>query len=470
MDDNLPIYGFTAAGTSDGYFPSAIPTGYTKPTGERYAYPYDFYTWYEPDWQWINFKRNGPSHWHYDEKPGTTEHNHIDYQAHFGSDPNDSSDDAEMNVNETTLVPGKGYMMAIDDNTYMQSHGRLNTGDVSFTLTNTSTNTSHWDWTWVPAAEGYFGNNFVGNPYHAYLNFDEFASVSGNPNSYYIYDADASATLNINYLIYTQGGSTGGVYGPKYLHPHQGFFLQTEDLTKGITFQSSSSYIVNRSDAGNSPFRDWRPAYPLVNLFAYDSEGRGDVVVIEFNRPENGGGKKVKTLRSGNHLIYAHNEDTDYGAFFAVEGTSRVPVRFRSYETENKPYTLRWDTHNGFFNSLYLIDNLLGITYDMLANDSYTFVGSKEDYVSRFVIVFNVTDVEENNDTNLKTFAFYDGSAWVVNGTGRLEVIDATGRILYAEDLHNEQNHVNLNRYAKGVYMLRLWNSDKARTQKIVLH
>ena len=463
LDDNLPIYGFTSASTSDGdgYFPSAIPTGYTKPTGERYAYPYDFYTWYEPDWQWINFKRNGPSHWHYDEKPGTTEHHHIDYKAHVS---------ATANQNETTLVPGKGYMMAIDDNTYLQSHGHLNTGAVSFTLTNTSTNTSHWNWTWVPAAEGYFGNNFVGNPYHAYLNFDEFASVPGNPNSYYIYDADASATLNINYLIYTQGGSTGGKYGPKYLHPHQGFFLQTEDPIKDITFQSSSSYIVNRSDAGNSPFRDWRPAYPLVNLFAYDSEGRGDVVVIEFNRPENGGGKKVKTLRSGNHLIYAHNEDTDYGAFFAVEGTSRVPVRFRSYETENKPYTLRWDTHNGFFNSLYLIDNLLGITYDMLANDSYTFVGSKEDYVSRFVIVFNVTDVEENNDTNLKTFAFNDGNSWVVNGTGRLEVVDVTGRILYTEDLHNEQNHVNLNRYAKGVYLLRLWNSDKARIQKIVLH
>ena len=463
LDSNLPIYDFTDAGTSDGYFPY-VTAGYTKPTGELYAYPYDFYTWYEPDWQWINFKRNGPSHWHYDEVPGTTQHPHIDYKA---------TPSADENKNETSLVPGKGYMMAIHDNTFMQSHGYLNNGNVEFTITNSGGEST---WTWVPLHYGYFGNNFVGNPYHAYLDFDAFGAASalgGNDfTSYYTYDADTASLKGIDYLIYAGGGSSGGCYASRYLHPHQGFFLQTADVSKTITFKNDNvtNFVVSRSDAENATFRDWRPNYPLVNLFAYDNEGRGDVVVIEFNRPENGGGKKVKTLRSGNHLIYAHNEDTDYGAFFAKEGTSRVPVRFLSFESETKPYTLRWDTHNGFFNSLYLIDNLLGVTYDMLANDSYTFVGSKEDYVSRFVIVFDVTDVEENNDTNLKTFAFNDGNSWVVNGTGRLEVIDVTGRILYTEDLHNEQNHVNLNRYAKGVYLLRLWSNDKARIQKIVLH
>ena len=471
LDAGLPIYPFTEASSlnGDGYFPSS-PTA----SSTDYGYQYDFYTWYEPDWQWINFKRNGPSHWHYDEVPNDPDHEHkpIEYHAHFGIDPDDPSDDAPANQNESTLVPGKGYMMAIQDNTFLQSHGRLNDGNLDFTITN-SVGTQTWSW--MPGSMGYYGNNFVGNPYHAYLDFGDGTTGFGYDNgfnSYYIYDADipggAKSETGGGYRIYAAGGSRGGYYAPRYLHPHQGFFLQwavePNPIYKTITFKPSQ--LKNRHDADNSDFRDWRPNYPLVNLFAYDNEGRGDVVVIEFNRPENGGGKKVKTLRNGNHLIYAHNGDTDYGAFFAVEGTSRVPVRFMSLESEQKPYTLRWNTQNGFFNSLYLIDNLLGITYDMLANDSYTFVGSKEDYVSRFVIVFNVTDVEENTDP--KTFAFYDGSSWVVNGTGRLEVIDVTGRILYTEDLHNEQNHVNLNRYAKGVYVLRLWKHDKASIQKIV--
>jgi hypothetical protein len=464
--DELPAYGFTG----DGYFPTQVPEGYINTIDgfnydmTKYIYPYDFYTWYEPRWQWINFKRNGPSHWHYDEEPGTNKHHHIDYKAAV---------DSTANLNETIFIPGKGYMMAIHDNTYMQSHGQLNAGEVKITLTNSTGQVlvdgdDEWE-TWVPGAYGYYGNNFVGNPFHAYLDFGDDSEGFGHDNgftSYYTYDADA-AKEGVDYLIYPGGGSLGGYYASQYLHPHQGFFLQTNDATKEITF--STTQIKGRKNAGISPFRNWRPAYPLVNLFAYDNEGRGDVVVIEFNRPENGGGKKAKALRNGNHLIYAHNGDTDYGAFFAVEGTERVPVRFMSLESEQKPYTLRWETHNGFFHSLYLIDNLLGITYDMLANDSYTFIGSKEDYVSRFVIVFNVTDVEEKEDFN--TFAFFSGSgSLVVNGTGRLEVIDVTGRILYTEDLYNDQNHVNLSRYAKGVYTLRLWNSDKARIQKIVMY
>lgn len=217
-----------------------------------------------------------------------------------------------------------------------------------------------------------------------------------------------------------------------------------------------------------STFRD-QPNYPLINLYADDAQGRSEVLVVEFERPENGGGRKIMALRSGNHLIYAHNGDTDYGAFFAEEGTERVPVRFKSFEDHPTTYTLRWNTQNGYFHSLYLIDNMTGVTYDMTRNDSYLFSASKDDYVSRFVIVFNVTDVEENEDLN--TFAFFNGNgSLVVNGTGRLEVVDVTGRILYTEDLYNDQNHVNLSRYAKGVYTLRLWDSDKARIQKIVMY
>ena len=105
----------------------------------------------------------------------------------------------------------------------------------------------------------------------------------------------------------------------------------------------------------------------------------------------------------------------------------------------------------------------------MLKNDSYSFVGSKEDYVSRFLIVFSVTDLEEHQDTP-HIFAFNNGSSWVVNGQGVLELVDMTGRVLHQETLSGDQNHVNLNSFAKGVYMLRLWNGDKARIQKIVLY
>ena len=431
-----PQYAFYSASVQDGYFPSNTPYN-----------DYDFYTWYEPDWQWINFKRNSNSHFHYDVTE-EDEHPKITY------------------TNETNLVPGKGYWMSIEDPTFMQSHGQLNNGTVSIAVTNTT------EGLW--GAGRYFtGNNLIGNPYHAYINFDETGL-----GSYYMYDADGGrdrGQTNGGYILYAKGGSRGGYYAPQYIHPHQGFFIKTNS-TGTVTLDNTDTdkpICTTRAVAGDDAiFRDDdRPAYPLVNLFAEDEEGRADVVVIEFNRPENGGGLKAKALRNGNHLIYAHYGDDDYGAFFAEQGTKQVPVRFKSYEPASTTYTLYWDMQNGDFNCLYLIDNLAGVTYDMTMHDSYTFSASSDDYLSRFLIVFSVTDIEEyqDDDVTSHSFAFYDGSNWVVNGKGRLELFDVTGRLLYAENLHGDQNNVNLDRFAKGVYLLRLSESASARIQKIIL-
>jgi len=449
------VYPFTNASTSDGrdgYFPSQVPSSYTKPEGEAYDYPYDYYCWYEPQWQWINFKRNGNSHWHFD----LTGHDYIEY--HYDNNTTNS----ESATNEDNLVPGKGYMMAIEDDTYMQSHGKLNNGDVEIMITNQA------DANYTTF--GGKGQNLIGNPYQAYLDFDKFGD---DIKEYYVYDAlknNGEGEPYGGYLFYTQGGSKGGAYAARYLHPHQGFFVETTAAEQGkqtITF--SPSMCVAR-DGITSEFRNTQPAYPLVNLFVDDEQGRTDILVVEFNRPENGGGKKDKALRDGNHLLYVHNGDTDYAAFFAKEGTERVPVRFLTFESEPTPYTLRWNTQNGYFHSLYLIDNITGVRYDMTLNDSYSFTASKNDYASRFYIVFDVTDVEENEEEPVSnSFAFFNGNNWVVNGKGHLELIDVTGRVLYAKDVYDEQNSVNLSRYAQGVYLLRLSDGKSIRLQKIIL-
>ena len=61
---DLYKFAFYAADDYDGYFPSEPEA--TTGTSGSYGYPYDFYCWYEPEWQWINFKRNGISHYHED--------------------------------------------------------------------------------------------------------------------------------------------------------------------------------------------------------------------------------------------------------------------------------------------------------------------------------------------------------------------------------------------------------------------
>ena len=449
--------------STDGYFPSlrpelfndanglpdleAYPQLFIKDSDEhpgeaRFRYPYgmDMFCWYEAEPHWINFKRNGPNHWHSDER--IVNNHHVHYHLPY-------TENGVSNVNEDNLVVGKGYMASISMMTYLQSHGKLNNGTSSRTMTSVGSDVRGW--------------NLVGNPYHAYLDFDLLAK-NGTIDPYYvIYNADGYTGRPASaYIYYPQGGSNGGEYADKYLHPHQGFFVNAKSAELGF----DEAMTVARNTATSSAFRSWRPNYPLVNLYLSSEKGCTDVTVVEFHRPEWGGATKQKELRQGNGLFYAYHEGEPYAALFTKEGTERVPLWFEAKEDD--VFTISWNTANGYFNSLYLIDNKTGVQYDMLENESYVFEGRKEDYASRFYITFNCVDVEEHEEEIENSFAFFDGSEWVVTGEGTLELIDLQGRVLNRWRLTGGQSRVSMPNVAKSMYLLRLVNSQETKVQKII--
>ena len=112
--------------------------------------------------------------------------------------------------------------------------------------------------------------------------------------------------------------------------------------------------------------------------------------------------------------------------------------------------------------------NMTGTVTDMLRADRYTFDAGADDYASRFYITYRVTDVEEHNEGD-GTFAWFDGSEWIVEGQGVLDVVDVMGRTVYSERLVNERNRVGLNGVAKGVYLLRVSDGTNTMVQKIVV-
>ena len=455
---------FTQANWVDGYFPSDIPDrtkfGVTciPGTDEEHCFPYgmDFYTWNEPRYHWINFKRNGPNHWHSD-----VPHVHLDYVPVAG---------ATANKNEDDLIVGRGYMASIATQTFLQSHGTLTSSNASIMLTHEGPNLTGW--------------NLVGNPYHGYLDFkelakgdnlellDEFINENGdNEGAFYVvYNADAydiggDATTAFKY--YPVNCSQNGDYAERYLHPHQGFYVMAK---KAGSLAFNESMLASREDVehytnGNgSHFRDEQPAYPLVNLYLSSDKGCADVTVIEFERPMWGGATKLKELRVGNGLFYAHHDNIFYAALFAPAGIERVPLWFEAKEDDI--FTMKWNTANGDFHSMYLIDNITGVQYDMLRNDTYVFEGHKDDYKSRFYIVFDVTDVDEHEDD---FFVIFHGSECVVTGEGDLEFIDVLGHVLMHTHVDGGQTRVSLPKVAPSVYFMRLTNGKSTKVQKIVI-
>ena len=400
---------------SGGYFPNGLES---ESTG------WDIYTFYEPQYHWINLKRNSASHFHFDEP-----HAQINY------------------TNETFFESGKGYMMAMEKDSYLSSNGTLNNKAITVNLD------------YASEQERELGCNLLGNPYQAYFDLDEFFAETNNAaagiNCAWVYIAEAD-----KYAPYPTGASDNPLLPPSKLHPHQAFFVKASATGQHAHFDPSMATI----DKDKYPhFRGGHVNYPLVNLFAYNEAGQSDFIVVEFHRPEIGGAPKMTANTNAPFSLTAQHGQDEYTILFTDQQVKRVPVRFRT--TEDGTFTLKWDTYHGTFSKLLLIDNITGATCDMTTHDHYTFTGRADDYANRFYIAFGVTGVEEYDTDGEAGFAFFNGNDWVVTGKGQLQLIDVTGRILQSQYLSGENNHVNFGKVAAGVYMLRLGE----QTQKIIL-
>ena len=428
-DSDIDIQSMT-----DGYFPNGLPNVLNQTP------KWDFYNYYEPEYHWINLKRNKNNHYHIDD-PVAGVHERIKYN--------------EADQATGKFTPGKGYMMAVEKDSYMSSNGTLNNDNVTIKLTAKAPTETEYNRGW----------NLVGNPYMAYLDLQALYNAQLNPNisEAYVYDADLKV-----YTPFVQNASSNPTIIQRYVHAHQAFFVK---YMRGEGDPDNMDLVFNPEMATATEgtyFRDDddQVNYPLVNLFAENAVGNRDLAVIEFHRPELGGATKMNGLRNANFQIFARMNDNNYGLLFTPEGTERVPVWFTT--EEDGVFTLSWNTLHGNFTSLRLIDNLTGVNYDMLANDSYTFEAKTSDYASRFYITYTCTDIDEYLDGD-DSFAFFDGSEWIINGKGNLEVVDVLGRVLFAERLYNDQNRINLNGYAKGVYLIRISDNKNTRVQKIVV-
>ena len=390
--------------------------------------PFDFYCFYEPQYHWINFRRNSKSHWHMDN-----------YSLNIPYD------------NETTLTPGKGYLLAVDKEQFLQNRGTLNNGDIQIAVTAKA-----------PEWSGLKGYNLLGNPYQSYLDFEEFKTVNSSlwdgeayANTYAVYDPESDA-----WLQYAAQASDDAEVASQYINMHQGFMIRVSKEGKA-NFTNAM-----RTNEGTPNFRG-KQNYPLINFMLDNGKDSRNVAVLELGRPENGGAEKLNVGSTKGRISLRH-DNTDFGILFRDITEGSQPLYFET--EEDGTFTLSWNTANANFSSLTLVDNLTGARYDMLANNSYSFEGKASDYRSRFkVVIGRFTDVEENEEVITDNFAFFDGSDWIVNGQGQLTVTDMTGRTVYTSNLTNDQNRVSLNGVANGVYLMRVANGQNVMVQKIVV-
>lgn len=415
----------------NGYFPTNLGSYYSE---------WDLYGYYEPDYHWVNYKRE--EHWHED---------YPDIPINY--------------TNHTNFQPGYGYMVALAEESYLQAHGTLNTHpDPTQALEVSLDYTPDISWTTRQ------GHNLLGNPYQSYLDFDLFATYNsglwsgGETNAYYIImDEDQDG-----YIYYGYNASVNEFTAPKYLHPHQGFMVIVgrEDMTAKFDDR------MRNTTAEGVTFRDGQPRFPLVNLFATDDNGNRDMVTVELGRPDKGGAPKQHALCASMGSLWCSYEGEDYAIAFTKPGLDYASIRFASHV--DSEYTMTWNTQNGEFSYLHLIDNMTGADIDCLSTSEYKFSARESDYNSRFRLVFDYTGIDDHEVPEPvegpATFAYYaNGEIHLTDADddASLQIIDMTGRVIVCRDA---ARHVSTNGMAPGVYVLRLTTANGTRTQKIILN
>lgn len=154
--------------------------------------------------------------------------------------------------------------------------------------------------------------------------------------------------------------------------------------------------------------------------------------------------------------LYIPQDGTDY-AIVSSTGFGELPLNFRAKESDI--YTINFRNDNAEMKTLRLIDKIEDKEIDLIANPSYTFVGTPIDREDRFTLMFNAS-------ANSTTFAYQDGSDIVVCGNGELQIFDMMGRHITSYNLNGIET---VRKPAQsGVYILRIVGDDM-KTQKIVV-
>ena len=185
-----------------------------------------------------------------------------------------------------------------------------------------------------------------------------------------------------------------------------------------------------------------------------------DKAIVSFNA---GDRLEKFVFNKNNARISISQEGKDY-AIACAEKQGEMPLNFKA--TKNGTYTLSVNVESADVDYLHLIDNLTGADVDLLVEPNYTFEAKSTDYASRFRLVFSVCE-DANGDNG--TFAFINNGNIIVTGAeddAVLQIVDVLGHVIVSTDV---ARNVSTNGMTPGVYVLRLIQGEKVKTQKMVI-
>jgi hypothetical protein len=395
------------------------------------ATDYDFFAWDEPTSTWVNYKN-------------TT-------VAPTWNDANGSTD----------FTVGRGYLVEYPGtNLTKQFQGSLNTGAVTFPLSNSGTST-------------YAGYNLAGNPYPSAIDWKAAswsrASLVLNSGGY---DMSIWNDAVGNYGSFNSAGFSGTNGVTQFIPATQGFMVKaasagTLGMDNGIRVHDDQVFLK---------------AGEISNILRMKVTGNtniySDEIVVEFGHQDaTGGAEKMFSFYETAPSLYTVKSTGSYSVDFRGDaGAMVIPVSFKA--GVDGSYTLTASQLESFTSStlITLEDAKMAKTQNLMQNPDYTFTAGKNDAEARFLLhfggAFSLNDKDKDQPVNIYSSgnSVYISNISGVILKGEAIVYNMIGQPVMSSHLsENPLTRINLSG-STGYYLVKVITGDNAYSCKVFIN
>jgi len=406
-----------AQGIEPGFVPSLTSTGE------------DFFTWYETDGVWVNYKNTGTA---------------PTWNTANGS---------------TNFVPGKGYLVAYQaSNPTKAFSGTLNSGTINFAMTTSGTT-------------GFAKINLAGNPYPSSIDWKSASGwiktnimeESGGGHTFYTWNESES-----NYGAYNDAsGSDIGTLGvTRQIAPMQGFIVTAASagnlsMTDAVRVHSTQAW----QKSGNEGFR--------LKVNAPGKKGSDEISFELGHNSSIGGAAKWNSFVAEAPSLSTPKSGTEYSISFLESLTNEtvIPVTFKA--GIDGQYSLAANLENLSKAQIYLVDIKLNKTQNLSDNPVYTFAASTTDEPNRFKLTFKTVGINETVFEHPFNIYATDNTVYVSNTSatsikGEVYVYNTLGQVKAHQNLNGDLTKLNL-AAAAGYYLVKVFTKETTFTGKVFL-
>lgn len=330
----------------------------------------------------------------------------------------------------TAFENGRGYLYANENNITPAFTGTLNNAAINVGVT------------YTPRTDGLSGFNLIGNPFPHVI----YKGAGGA-----IDDAKLASGF---YTLTNEGAWHVNTY-ENAIQPGQGILVKTTEGTT-LNIAKTTTAATKESSTREAPGR--------IDLKVKGNNVEDRAYVYFCNGI---GLEKMGNLSENEPSLFIRDNGSYYAITHVNTGYESLDLMFLNRISGEFTFGVGFEGLR--FSYLHLVDLVAGAEVDLLQNPDYTFTATGNEPTARFKLVFRVTTgVNETPEEAL--FAFVSDGQIFVNGMNEdasLQIVDVTGRIIITRK--GQIQSVSTDGMAPGVYVLRLMEENKVRTQKIVV-